>query len=635
MGSVPPSESASNQALVECLARALHQERGAHAEQLDLFPELLPLEADIRVVLRAFVIKANLRESRSPPLDANVLIAALTARDYPEPSSIVFRGCLRVRQVRELVDGLGEASPIQGSRRERILDRLGQFERQGIAGLRHLIALHDCRPCGLLQRELATMPPVPSYAEDALSRMRAEAFRVLLVPPRRSLEGARKVVTAFDCLRYVLDPVTRSATCETLGRNGVWTDSGYGWLLDAPILTWHWVNALAARHRAFFRDRMGRNLNHHAVESVMERLRSELDASGLIPLYREQLVEAITFDAEILRLARAIAPGSGRHQVDSLDYTAAWQDTGRWWRLIKEGGELAGLLRAAVKDEELEDDAGYRELKMALLAHGAGKGGWKYICRNGLKAFGETLARAPRRKVVRLAAFQARLMHAAGEHLDPCLVTTLFDCVHLLRQPETFTLPPRLLELANARILEARRDNRLQAFITAEWRPLMAWFVEVNPRIQRNQWAAGWDCLLQAKDIWILKQLAEDGPPEWSSPIETMHRGPYVAIPLVSLAQLQVEGIAMAHCVADYADRCRAGDYRVFSIRESLCNKRIATAGLKGASGRWVVDDVRGTANTRGSEEAFRMAGKVAHRCTQERPPPPSVEGSLEDLLAA
>ena len=119
---------------------------------------------------------------------------------------------------------------------------------------------------------------------------------------------------------------------------------------------------------------------------------------------------------------------------------------------------------------------------------------------------------------------------------------------------------------------------------------------------------AGWPTLLRRQKAWSLEQAlripscnsALDA--EWNPYIRRVEWGLYRFQALTTAAQLSEEGEAMQHCVGSYADYCRAGVKRVYSVRERKSDRRLATfavgyiANAEGAMG-WEFDQISGVKN--------------------------------------
>lgn len=84
----------------------------------------------------------------------------------------------------------------------------------------------------------------------------------------------------------------------------------------------------------------------------------------------------------------------------------------------------------------------------------------------------------------------------------------------------------------------------------------------------------------------------------WISAIDQVEIGPFLFVPLTCTRDLKEEGYAMEHCVGTYAQECRWGWLRVFSVCDALGGKRLATMSLMMEDDRWNIEQIRGLRNS-------------------------------------
>lgn len=89
----------------------------------------------------------------------------------------------------------------------------------------------------------------------------------------------------------------------------------------------------------------------------------------------------------------------------------------------------------------------------------------------------------------------------------------------------------------------------------------------------------------------------------------------------------------MAHCVVDYSEGCAESRYRIFSIRDGLTSKRIATLCIEHRERGWSVCQARGRANAAITREVRAVVDHVLglHRAV----PSPGGTANGADELAA
>lgn len=620
-----PAEAAACRALIAGLDEAMNHEVVAVPAQRELFPGREPLSPAARLALRAFVAAANRDPTEQQPLDGTALLAALECLHYPGPEHPAFRSPHRLDVVKALLDGFGDAGPFRGGAGARVSTRLHQFAWQGTIALKH--RERGNHPFGLPEEMHEQLPRVPDHAVPALARTRAEVFRALLAKPCRTDREGVTAIIAFGCLRFVLDTRLREARGESRRPGGSWQPYAATWLLDKPLHTMHWLGVLIHSQRGLLTDRVGRTLQEPDIRAVGERLAVEVDRSGLLPVCREIVKRHLPFDPAVLSVARGLSPSWGPRPTSTVHYTAVWQDQSAWTQVMRENAELAPLLFVLCRDGTVELHDAFQGLKRALLEAGIGRGGWKLLCAQGREACAEALSQSvtigpgPKGHVARFVAFQARTLFAAGGTLPQPLLRSMLQNVLVLQRMETLQLPARFLALAVAEYLHRPTPMERERFVDEEWLPLLSWFAKVRPKIVPNQWAAGWMALHKAARAWARQTLADDGPPEWACEDRTFVGLDFFAVPLRSAAQLEVDGLKMAHCGASYAPACRAGGYRMFSARDIRTKKRIATIGIKAKPSGWEVHLVRGRCNSEGDEGVRRFAYKLAHSMNQGSDP--------------
>ena len=84
---------------------------------------------------------------------------------------------------------------------------------------------------------------------------------------------------------------------------------------------------------------------------------------------------------------------------------------------------------------------------------------------------------------------------------------------------------------------------------------------------------------------------------KWSSDLDAVEIGPFLFIPLTCTKALREDGREMEHCVRSYEDLCRIDCARIFSVRDALTQKRIATLSLIWEIDYWHFDQMKGVRN--------------------------------------
>lgn len=100
----------------------------------------------------------------------------------------------------------------------------------------------------------------------------------------------------------------------------------------------------------------------------------------------------------------------------------------------------------------------------------------------------------------------------------------------------------------------------------------------------------------------VLGALAPPSAPEgpllrWPVPFDRVEFYGYDVAVIADSDSLRDEGCAMEHCVANFSERCHAGEWLVCSIRAPDQDGARWTAACYRRDGRWHLDGIRGRRN--------------------------------------
>ena len=87
------------------------------------------------------------------------------------------------------------------------------------------------------------------------------------------------------------------------------------------------------------------------------------------------------------------------------------------------------------------------------------------------------------------------------------------------------------------------------------------------------------------------------------------------AVPLVTQKELHEESIRMGHCVRTYAEYCRTGRSRIFSILRD--GENIATGEIREQNGSWESIQVQGRNNRPPEPGAETAMAQIAREYTK------------------
>lgn len=84
---------------------------------------------------------------------------------------------------------------------------------------------------------------------------------------------------------------------------------------------------------------------------------------------------------------------------------------------------------------------------------------------------------------------------------------------------------------------------------------------------------------------------------KWTSLLDAVEIGPYRFVAVTCTNELRREGQIMEHCVQCYEELCRLDCAKIFSVRDALTDKRIATLSLLWEKDYWHLDQIKGFKN--------------------------------------
>jgi hypothetical protein len=146
------------------------------------------------------------------------------------------------------------------------------------------------------------------------------------------------------------------------------------------------------------------------------------------------------------------------------------------------------------------------------------------------------------------------------------------------------------------------------AFAAREVVPLARWFFAtgLHETAEPGLLKAGWPALCRRRDEWLARHSPPAAPmangDDWDPYLRRVEFGGYVFMALTSAASLAEEGAVMEHCVGSYDDDCRAGEIRIFSVRERKSGQRVATLSVERVEREtgmpsWEVGEINGPGN--------------------------------------
>jgi hypothetical protein len=270
----------------------------------------------------------------------------------------------------------------------------------------------------------------------------------------------------------------------------------------------------------------------------------------------------------------------------------------------------------------------HRKLRKALQDLGIDGRGWKLYVAYGDGLFRPLGTHWLHREDARASATNAlaylRLLMGCETDLapPPVLAASLADCN--LPGNSIAAMPTSIFRGAWRALVQAQYQGMGAGnFVDREFIPAMRWFY-AQPFANQTANREG-----KADWLWLRRRWAAElrltalprGPREWSTPVSNARIGNLSFIPLQSESALQDEGEAMHHCIAMFAEFCRTGCTRVFSVRNAISRYRVATLAIAIEGGSWVVNDLKGSRNATPEQDVTRATSRFVDLLRKCAPP--------------
>jgi len=256
------------------------------------------------------------------------------------------------------------------------------------------------------------------------------------------------------------------------------------------------------------------------------------------------------------------------------------------------------------------DDMGV--LREACYKQGLKKAAWRFLNRHGKEAYSAMLpmledSESTFEIILFYVVWQVR--GGLREPLAGELGERIFVCMGGILGLD-LKIDARIARVANAYWKKLTGPIERKIFAREEWTRVINWMLEEQPVFDRNQWRAGWCTIHRNYQTW--KRLNPDKN-TWTSILPAFEQDGLRVQPLTSSYDLAQEGYKMRHCVALYAYRCLADEYRLFSISETSSGQALVTIGILKQDNYWKIDQIKGRFNQVPEARAARL-GLVIQR---------------------
>jgi hypothetical protein len=247
------------------------------------------------------------------------------------------------------------------------------------------------------------------------------------------------------------------------------------------------------------------------------------------------------------------------------------------------------------------------KLRTLCLEMGLTPAGWRFIHRFGSTAYKAVVQTSAAQEsnfenALSYVAWQVQggLNTPLPEQLGEKYLLTMGLVLELEHE-----IDPRLAHVAYLHWQTLNEVDLQEEFAEQQWVQVLVWMRDQSPKLDNNQWRAGWPVIWRKFKQWQKLHSAED---HWSSALGELSVGNWRVVPLTCSYEVALEGMAMKNCVAVYATQCLTGKYRLFSIRSTETGKRVATVGLEKNENNWDLEQVKGKCNKNVTQELCDVA---------------------------
>lgn len=473
------------------------------------------------------------------------------------------------------------------------------------------------RPLPSLLRRDLTQP----VAYDLLRAARAELLMRLACPVTAGITGAGEVWVRFaGLLEYRADRKRKALYVRILNKLDQMQKVAGTFDLYRPLASDIWLDAFLDHWLA--RSYLPKSMKiDKALRAWMRScLVREIGRAKIRPMLRQALLEGFRsvplIDPKIARLTMMALSPVRLYAVYNNEYNKTWHELDALEQIQIETPKLLHLYQLARQEHRIPAGSGIDDLKALMRDYGVSQRGWTLLCRHG-QEFYKGLLRVPGFAQSKAIARHVILFQQVVRHNCPPLkLQSALYKTDIISISEIEDLPPQFIRQAWAELSSHEGRGTQEFFIRDELMPILRWLRQHRPSFDCNQLKAGWSFWSNSYVRWTdeKKAISEGRPLNTAFATGNIPYGAYVALPINSISGLIDEAESMHHCVVDYEDRCRSGEYLVLSIRERTEWTRIATLGLYRSEGFWNIDQISGYANKPVSLAIRRAASAITDR---------------------
>lgn len=301
------------------------------------------------------------------------------------------------------------------------------------------------------------------------------------------------------------------------------------------------------------------------LHQVLRWLMRDPEVKRLTARLSDELLAHPAWPRAAMDLAGRAYGQAGLPRLHAKTVTWAWRHPRLYGELLAHAPCLVHLMPSVHNQSKgaipLE---GLRDLRAWLVKSGLSAAGWRWLAANAppLTRAATHLEWASVNYVVLMANFlgSVGVGFVPSDPFLPYLFDLLFEYDHAIDQC------PWLAQLA-WRHCETLGDDAaaVEGFVHRSFTPVSLWVLENGWAPDANQRRAGWAAIARA---WgRATGRAASGLVRWPVPFESVECGELFAFSIADNRELESEGMAMGHCVADFQDAAAGGTFLPFSVR--------------------------------------------------------------------
>jgi hypothetical protein len=463
---------------------------------------------------------------------------------------------------------------------------------------------------------------------DALAHLLLDVAQPIawaLSQPCPVIETATQVRVEFlGCIAWVANRAQRRLQLELRDQAGEWQAATSGFDLEHALANGQWLTQALLP----WLPRIERDFGNAAgavYAWLLRRLARQFDTPYGLAATERQVRSCLQLDPELARALQRIRRYAPPRMATSFLYTQLWRREDFWTGLERRMPTLVLFCYLTLRTgteapggATLAADADLGALRAHCRRWGLGPAGWRFLCRFGSWSYeGLLLHHEPEDGAPHVGHLAAWVQWQAAAGLRQPLppgYTDSIDEAFAIGWPDGAPHPLVGLDPRLGRILEAHAPGPAgqgrPPIPSGEFRMVLKWLVRAEPELDRNQWQAGWPALRRAARQWRLRTMEE----RWACKVEAFTAGVWRLRPLTNVRELAEEGKRMRHCVADFAEPCQAGAYRVFTVEHAASGAPQATVSLRHKNGAWEIAQVLGPRNAAAGPQMLEIAQDLLTR---------------------